>query len=74
MPIPPQNGPTLTSRERQVLKLIADGRTNREIATHFCLSVNTVQNHVKHILKKLAARNRTHAGAIYYQQMTDSSH
>ena len=36
-----------------------------QIARQLCISVNTVQNHVKSILRKLEARNRTHATTIY---------
>jgi DNA-binding NarL/FixJ family response regulator len=55
----------LSDRERQVLHLIAEGHTDAEIARQLCISVNTVQNHVKSILRKLEARNRTHATTIY---------
>ncbi len=55
----------LSERERQVLRLIAEGHTDAEIAHALTISVNTVQNHVKSILRKLEARNRTHATTIY---------
>lgn len=47
----------LTEREKQVLKLIADGRTSSEIADILCISVNTVQTHRDHIYKKLKLHN-----------------
>lgn len=49
----------LTERERQVLKLIAEGRTNQEIAEYFCLSVKTVMAHRANILDKLGVHNLT---------------
>ena len=55
----------LTEREQQILRLIAEGHTDAEIAHHLTISVFTVQNHVKNILRKLGARNRTQASTIY---------
>ena len=52
---------TLTDREAQVLALIADGRSNAEIARELGLSLKTVQNHVSHVLAKLQVRDRTQA-------------
>ena len=51
----------LTEREAEVLALIADGRSNVEIARELALSVKTVQNHVSHVLAKLQVRDRTQA-------------
>jgi DNA-binding NarL/FixJ family response regulator len=52
---------TLTERESEVLSLIADGRSNSEIARELDLSLKTVQNHVSHVLAKLQVRDRTQA-------------
>lgn len=49
----------LTPRERQVLKLIAEGKTNREIAEDLVLSLNTVQTHRLHLMEKLNLHNRS---------------
>ena len=53
--------PALTPRERQVLDLMAQGRSNRAIADVLRISENTVKNHVRAVLDKLHARSRTDA-------------
>ncbi len=50
---------TLTSREREVLQLIAEGYTNQGVANELYISVKTVEAHKAHIMAKLHARNRT---------------
>jgi NarL family two-component system response regulator LiaR len=54
----------LTSREMEVLKLIADGLSNREITEHLVISLHTVKGHVSNILSKLHLADRTQA-AVY---------
>lgn len=54
----------LTTREREVLKLIAEGMINKEIATKLYISEKTVKNHVSSIFRKLNVSDRTQA-AIY---------
>jgi LuxR family transcriptional regulator, maltose regulon positive regulatory protein len=53
----------LTSRELQVLTLLAVGATNRTIATELVVSLDTVKKHVSHVLDKIGAANRTEAVA-----------
>lgn len=55
---------TLTERELEVLKYMAQGLTNREIARRMMVSVTTVHSHVSHILSKLEVSSRT-AAVIY---------
>jgi len=54
----------LTLREIDVLRLIAGGNANKEIAAQLSLTEETVKGHVKNILAKLAANDRTHAVTI----------
>ncbi|MGC8861882.1 MAG: response regulator transcription factor [Armatimonadota bacterium] len=49
----------LTDREREVLKLVASGKRNREIAEALFLSEQTVKNHMSNIVFKLQANDRT---------------
>ncbi len=55
---------TLTERELSIVKLVGEGKTNREIANGLFLSVGTVKNHITHILQELDLRDRTQL-AIY---------
>ena len=54
----------LTDREREVLRLVAEGATNREIASRLYVSENTVGFHMKHILAKLHVKNRAQAAVF----------
>lgn len=54
----------LTRREQQLLPLMAQGLTNKEIATHLCLSEQTVKNHIHRILRKVGAENRLSAAQV----------
>ncbi len=66
----PDSGATcrLTSRERQVLELIAARQCNKEIAKALSLSLFTIKNHVHNILKKLNVENRVEAVVIAQQE------
>lgn len=55
---------TLSDREREVLVLLAQGASNREIAAQLVITEGTVKNHVSNILGKLQAENRTQAADI----------
>ena len=57
----------LSPRELDVLALLADGRTNREIAGALFISEKTVSVHVSRILAKLGAGNRAEAAAIAHR-------
>jgi DNA-binding NarL/FixJ family response regulator len=58
----------LSSREIQVLSLIADGKSNKEIAIHLKISVSTVQNHIQNIFKKLNLDNRVDAAHFFWHR------
>jgi len=57
----------LTEREREVLELMADGRSNSEIGSQLFLSESTVKTHVGRILAKLELRDRVHAVIFAYE-------
>lgn len=62
-PSPSQPSGDLTAREREVLRLVASGATNKEIAAALTLTENTVKNHLRNILEKLHLENRVQAAA-----------
>ncbi len=55
----------LSQRERDVLRMLADGLTDREIAAALTISVRTVETHVSNVLHKLGVRNRAEAARRY---------
>jgi DNA-binding CsgD family transcriptional regulator len=57
----------LTARERQIINLIADGKTNKEIAAAFFIEISTVKTHLNNIYAKLSVKNRKEACAKYAQ-------
>ena len=60
-PRKPEAGAQLTEREREVLRLLAEGRSNKEIARSLVVSERTVKGHVSNILGKLGLQDRTQA-------------
>jgi DNA-binding NarL/FixJ family response regulator len=58
----------LTHREIEILDCIAQGNSNRDIANNFCISEQTVKNHITSILRKLVANDRTHAVVLALRQ------
>jgi DNA-binding NarL/FixJ family response regulator len=58
----------LSSREAEVLALTAEGLTDQEIAARLLVARSTVMSHIKHILAKLEAVNRTHAVAVGFRR------
>ena len=58
----------LTRREKQIMQLIAEGKTNKEIAAAYFIEVSTVKTHVNNIYCKLAVKNRKEA-CVKYAQM-----
>jgi DNA-binding NarL/FixJ family response regulator len=63
----PRSSVDLTPRETQVLRLLARGRNNAEIAAELFVSRETVKTHVRNVLDKLAARDRTQAVVRAYE-------
>ncbi len=56
--------PELTAREREVLALLAEGLTNRQVAERLVVSEHTVHRHVTNILRKLGLPSRAAAAAL----------
>jgi DNA-binding CsgD family transcriptional regulator/tetratricopeptide (TPR) repeat protein len=61
---PTGRGPSLSAREVEVLRLVADGRSNGEIAEHLFITRKTASVHVSHILDKLGVTNRVEAAMV----------
>lgn len=62
----------LTSRQTEVLRLLAEGARNAEIASRLVVSEHTVKSHIKQILRQLGAANRTEAAACYHRLTAES--
>ena len=63
-PVLPPGFESLTSKEKEVLGLVAQGSNNKEIAAKLYMSEGTVRNHISHILGRLNVRDRTQAAII----------
>ena len=61
--------PQLTEREREVVRLVAEGLDNREIAARACMGEGTVRNHISDILAKLGLRNRTQIAVAWWRAL-----
>jgi DNA-binding NarL/FixJ family response regulator len=57
-----RDAPPLTRRERQIARLVALGRSNREVAEELVVGVRTVETHLEHIFRKLSVQTRTEVG------------
>jgi len=66
-PATPKALEVLTARERQVLVLMARGRSNREISAELVISEATTRTHVAHVISKTGSRDRTQAVVLAYQ-------
>jgi two-component system nitrate/nitrite response regulator NarL len=60
---PEPTGPSLTHREIQIMSLVAEGQSNKEIGAHLSITEGTVKNHVHNALEKLQLENRIQAAA-----------
>lgn len=63
-PAKPSNASPLTARETEILRLIANGRSNSEIAEELHIGLGTVKGHIRDILEKLSAADRTQAAVV----------
>ena len=60
----PRSGADLSPREKEVLELVTQGKSNKEIAVALAITENTVKNHLKNILEKLHLENRVQAATF----------
>ena len=60
----------LTERESQILRLLAQGKLNKEISAELLISIDTVKKHIKNIYRKINARNRIEA--VHYAMQLSS--
>lgn len=63
----------LTNRETEILRLIAQGKNNKDIAKLLCVSISTIQNHAHHVFLKLKVKNRTEASNMYWQSSIEAN-
>lgn len=61
----PQELPRLTDRETEILRLISDGLTDREVSVTLKISIRTVETHVSNVLHKLGVRSRSDAARLF---------
>ena len=68
--VPPSNAPghPLTSRETEVIALVCEGKSNKEIARALFITVDTAKAHLTSIMHKLGARNRTEAALAWKEK------
>jgi DNA-binding CsgD family transcriptional regulator len=64
---------TLSERERQVFERLVLGASNAEIADELVITIETVKTHVKRILRKIGAINRSEAIALYMEDTRNAS-
>lgn len=57
----------ITEKEFEIIELVADGLSNKEIASRLCLSDGTVRNYISLVLEKLELRDRTQLAVFYYK-------
>jgi two-component system, NarL family, response regulator DevR len=62
-------GQKLSEQERRVLALVADGKTNKEIAAALALSEKTVKNYLSNIFQKLHITRRAQAASLYFRDL-----
>ncbi|MFH9352839.1 response regulator [Kitasatospora sp. NPDC017646] len=70
----PSDAPQLTDREREILALVGEGLTNRQIGQRLYLAEKTVKNHISRLLAKLGVERRVQAAIIATEVLTGQGH
>ncbi len=65
---PARSGPVLTTREQQVVRLVAEGLSNKGIAQALRITRHTVKRHIASAMNRLGAANRAHAAVLATQR------
>ena len=63
--------PALTNRERQIIRLVSEGLSNKEIGRRLKITDGTIKVHLHKIFEKLQVRNRTALAAVHLSQKTE---
>jgi len=61
----------LTARQREILKLVAEGKSNKEIAAALTISLRTVNGHISAMFERLEVHNRVQATVVYDQFLAE---
>ena len=73
MPKPRARSHDLTTRERQITRVLSEGATNKEIGRRLRLAEGTVKVHLHHIYRKLGIANRTELAVLAHTKMLDAA-
>jgi DNA-binding NarL/FixJ family response regulator len=73
MPREVRRSGTLSNREREVYELVAQGRSNRQIAASLFISESTAKVHVRHIFEKLGVRSRVEVATLLAEEGSQAS-
>ena len=75
--VPPRTRPELgelTAHELQVALMVAEGRTNREVAAALFLAPKTIEHHLSVIFRKLDVKRRTELGRVFADELATAAH
>ena len=62
----------ISDKEKEILELVAEGKSNKEISSELYLSEGTVRNYISSLLDKLSLRDRTQLAVFYYTEIKNT--